>query len=125
MFKDTGEMTFYVLVGIALSLALWAANLFGLKAYPFAAVLLFLSFILNPFLVYLGQKLVGADAGEDLVKIISLCAVVAFIIVWASNLGRNFLGTLAVPAALMFLIPGVLYYVRQVIYRSETDVRPE
>ena len=125
MFKDREEMGLYVLSSFALAIAFWGFNIFKLREYPFAALLLFAVFFINPLLVYLGKRMLGPEQGDVPLKAVSLCAVVAFIVVWASNPERDVPGSLALPVLIIFLIPTVLHYLRESISGSESDVQPE
>ena len=123
MLNDWDEIAFYIASGAAFSLAFWAFGLFKLHAFPLAAPLMFLCFSLNLLLTHLGENMLGKESGGTLVKIVFTCSVAAFFFTWAANLDKNVLGSLALPAAIMFLLPSALYYVRQGVLRSETDVQ--
>jgi hypothetical protein len=122
MLRNNGEIAFYAISGIALSLAIWGFGLFGIKSQPFAAVLLFAAFLLNILLTYLGGKILGPESADAPVGAVLACGIFAFFLTWAANLGKDVLGSLALPVSLMFLTPSILYYIRQATARSESDV---
>ena len=125
MFKNKDEAMFYVLAGLVLVLGMWALNLSSLKSYPLAIPLLFAAFFANPLLVYIGKEIVGEESGRMIGAIVTICIALAFILVWAANPQKNVLGSVALPVALMFILPGVLGYVRSSIYRGGSDVQPQ
>lgn len=125
MFKDRDEMVFYALSGIALTLAMWGFGLFNLRAYPIAILLLLSAFCLNFLLVYLGKGILGEGAGDAPIKLVAACGILAFVVVVIASPERQVLGTLALPTFVMFLAPSLLYYVRDAISRSGSDVQPK
>ncbi len=123
MLNDRDEIAFYIVSGIAFSLAFWAFGFFKLHAFPMAVPLLLSCFFANLLLTNLGEKMLGPESKDSQVKIVFICTVAAFFLAWASNLGTDALGSLALPASIMFLLPSALYYIRQAVLRSEADVQ--
>ncbi|MFH1448721.1 MAG: hypothetical protein ABIG39_07705 [Candidatus Micrarchaeota archaeon] len=125
MFDDKEAMKFSVLACLAILMLMWALDMFSLKTYPIALPLLFTIFFLNPLLIHFGERIFGEDARDDAMKIVAGCTLLAFIILWVSNPGQNITGHMAIPAALMFLLPSILYAIRATILGSERNVRSQ
>ncbi|MFH0817001.1 MAG: hypothetical protein V1909_00020 [Candidatus Micrarchaeota archaeon] len=123
MLKDKGEIAFYAISGIALSLVFWSFGFFKLRGFPLGAPLMLSFFTANLLLAYIGQKMLGEEQEESVVKAVFICAVASFFLAWAANLEQDVLGSVALPATIMFLSPSILYYVRRAVTRSESDVQ--
>ncbi|MFH1470392.1 MAG: hypothetical protein ABIF01_01470 [Candidatus Micrarchaeota archaeon] len=119
MFKDTSEMSFYALSGVAFSIGFYAFGLFRLNSYPMAVPLLLSAFALNLLLTHLGRSILGPDSHDLVLKAVFASAVGAFFFSWLGNLGGEILTSIALPVSIMFLLPSVLYYVRQMVMRDE------
>ena len=122
MFKGREELAFYSLVGIGLAVVLWAAGLFGLRAFPLSALLLISAYALDMLLAYMGLAMTGKK--DETVYVLHGCGVLAFLMAWASNPGKSVPGSLALPAALMFLAPSGLYLFRK-LSKSDLHVQPK
>ncbi len=121
MFKDRDEALFYSVSGLALSLLFWGFGFFGLRGNPLGILLLLSAFFLNLLLTQIGESVLGKEGSPVLVVFIS--ALLAFFIAWGANLGGTFLGSLALPVAVMFLLPSLFHYLRQAMARRESDVQ--
>ncbi len=123
VFDDSDTMRFYVLSCVAVLLLLWAVDLFSLKSNIFAIPLLFTVFFLNPMLVWMAEKTFGEKETPN--KTLVMFALIAVILVWISNPTRPLANSLAVPVALMFLLPSFFYFTRKITMGSETNVQSQ
>ena len=123
MLNDRDEIAFYIVSGVAFSLAFWAFGFFKLHAFPMTVPLLLSCFFANLLLSTIGEKMLGPESKATQVKIVFICAVGAFFLSWAANLGSDALGSFALPASIMFFLPSALYYIRQAVLRSESNVQ--
>jgi hypothetical protein len=117
MIKNQDELVFYALAGIVAALAFFAFGLFGLKEQPLGIVLILASFCLNPLIVHFGKEF-GEE--EKIISIVAACAMAAFALIWVTD--TRIVGTLAMPAAIMFVLPSAAYYFRKFAYGGVKDV---